>query len=81
MIEIESMAVKECPVCIITPEAQAMVTEVMNMEAVRERTGATLYGTDTAKWPTKWYDTVRLVQNEEWRVDNAIEKRRQEVSR
>lgn len=81
MVEIPELSQTECPISMITPEAQALVNEVMRAEAVYERTGATLFGPDTAKWHTRWYDTVKLVQSEEWRVDNAIEEMRRRMGK
>ena len=63
----------ECPVSIISrhPQMDAMVTEVFNMQRVKEFTGSVPFGLDCSEWPSRWYDAVRIAKIEEDRAESA----------
>jgi hypothetical protein len=56
------------------PEMTMMVDAVLNDKTVAKSTGSVLYGPDSAAWPSRWYDAVRVSQIEEWIVDEEIER-------
>lgn len=54
----------------------SMVTEILNMQRVKEATGAVPFGVDSGKWPGRWYDAVRVGKIEEDRVEIAKDEAR-----
>jgi len=69
----------ECPMSAILrhPEMDAMVTEVLNMQRVKEMSGAVPYGMDCSEWPSRWYDVVRIAKIEEDRAEIAKDEVRE----
>ncbi len=59
------------------PEMDALVTEIMNMQRVKEISGAVPYGLDCAEWPSRWYDAVRIAKIEEDRAEIAKDEARE----
>lgn len=73
MVPVHSIEQNECPVSLITPEAENLVTEILAAENVKTAMGAVVYGMDSSKWPSRWFDAVRLAEGEERQIENAIE--------
>ena len=58
---IPETGVTECPVSYITPESMLLLEMVQGSRVSHEVTGARLFGSDTARWPAKYFDAVRVV--------------------
>lgn len=79
--QIDGIESSECPVSIITAESR----EILDLEArgrrYRSSLGASLFGSDSAKWPAWWADAVNLIEINRILQHNAqIEAEREEMN-
>jgi hypothetical protein len=78
--EIDGIRTKECPVSLITPESRRAVEELAQAMRVQTETGALPGGTDTARWPARWFDLVRIWKNEHNRIENCRNEAEQQFN-
>lgn len=66
-MDVESLA---CPVSVIDPESTVILNRFF--EARRAlKLGGVLYGPDSSRWPSRWFDSVNLLQHEMEREEAA----------
>jgi len=68
---IEDTEIHDCPKSFITPEYIELVQIIDRMNIVKDRTGASPYGTDLSKYPSKLVDSLIAIEIEERKVANA----------
>ena len=75
IVDVTEAAFEECPVSIMArvPEMVVIANEVTEMGWVGEK-HASPYGPDSNKWPSKWYDLVRMADIENFKVESAKDK-------
>lgn len=73
---VEEAKQTECPRSTISrhPEMDVMVEQMINLRRIREATGSVPFGADSNTWPIRWYELVRLVEIEDWKLDQAREE-------
>lgn len=83
MVPITDMEQNECPVSLLHKWTwmDIVVQELLQMSWVTEPTGSPLFGTDSSKWPARWYEFVRAAEIETSRVEEAKEDTRKAISR
>lgn len=69
-VDVESLA---CPVSVITPESLSVTRQFFNARRALKMGGA-LYGSDSSRWPARWFDAVTLLQHEIEREEAAGQK-------
>lgn len=76
LVTLTDLRQAECPISTIYryPEMDMLVTEILNMVRVKEFTGSVPFGNDSAKWPARWYDAVKISFNEDCRFENEREQ-------
>jgi len=55
-------------------EIDSLVTDVLNSSLIQSTFGSPVYGVDSAKWPARWFDAVRMASLENRSIDRAIDK-------
>lgn len=75
-VRLDDFVLEECPVSVVSrfPEMDMLAQDVLYMHGVQETTGAVPYGTDSGKWPVRWYDAVRLAAVESKLVEQARDR-------
>ena len=66
----------ECPVSYITPESRRLVEVMFENSYVKEQTGASFFGLDSATWDARLFDTIRTCAGEDAKVEEAQDKAR-----
>lgn len=69
--EIEDTTIEGCPKQFIAPQSIELLQIVGRARAMKEATGAGMYGTDLSKYPSKLVDVMTTLENERIITDNA----------
>lgn len=65
----------ECPTSLITPDSLWLFDAFMSAQSAHRFSGASLYGTNSGRWPQFWQDTVDVLsqaQNEADAIVNGL---------
>jgi hypothetical protein len=65
---VDDTEIDECPVSLITPASVELVQVIDRMHIAKDRTGASPYGTDLSKYPSKLVDSLIAIEIEERKV-------------
>ena len=73
---IEDYEQDECPMSVILRhrEMDNLVSDVLNSSLIQSNFGSPVYGTDSSKWPARWFDAVRAATLESRAIERAIDK-------
>jgi hypothetical protein len=63
--QVDEASCSECPVSLLDRHRQLrrLVDIVSTDRAVKNGTGAVMFGPDSGRWPAEWYDAVALFTN------------------